>query len=99
MAGEIEKVELLEVLPNGTTFIPVARAAYILDVSSRFSRNFTLLYKHKNTSEIEKEYLVRITAQGDSTDYPFIAENDYMIGVTRYDQLYPLSTVPLTDCS
>ena len=43
------------------------------------------MYKHKNTTAIDKEYLVRLTALANENDYPYISEKDYMIGVTRYD--------------
>ena len=88
--------ELIEVFSDGSE-VPVVRSQYTLSLTT-FTRNFTLMYKHKNTSEIEKEYVVRLTAFATDTDYPYIAEKDYMIGVMRYDQDYPLQTVPLTAC-
>ena len=93
----MEKVELLEVFADASE-VPVARAAYTIDLGNGYTRNFTILYKHKNTTEIEKEYQVRLYALGSSADYPIIKSKDYMIGVMRYDVDYPLSLVPVTDC-
>ena len=76
--------ELVEIFSDGS-LVPVVRSKYTLVPGTTFTRNFTLMYKHKNTSEIEKEYFVRLIALASDSDFPYIAEKDYMVGVMRYD--------------